>query len=156
VATVTSLAPPTPAAAVEPQKSFPPATEPGQAPIEKPAAASITTLEELVRQWPQLLTCAPPKLRRSTALAILRSAGIVQPVAYSGGTVTLSFKFAVHMNKINEPENKRVTSEILSACIGAPCQVVCVLEQVSNHLVKEAQKRGAEIISVEDKWTSQK
>ncbi len=121
----------------------------------KPAAVAITTLEELVKQWPQLLSCAPPQLRRSSALAILRSAGI-QPVAFNGGIVTLSFKFPIHMNKINEPENKRITSEILSACIGAPVQVVCVLEQVSNHLVKEAQRRGAEIINVEDKWTSQK
>jgi DNA polymerase-3 subunit gamma/tau len=121
----------------------------------KPAAITISTLEELVKQWPQLLSCAPPQLRRSSALAILRSAGI-QPVAFNGGTVTLSFKFPIHMNKINEPENKRITSEILSACIGAPVQVICVLEQVSNHLVKEAQRRGAEIINVEDKWTSHK
>ncbi len=124
-------------------------------PVPKPANVPITTLEELVRQWPGILSVAPPNLRRSTALAILRSAG-AQPVAYSGGIVTLSFKFPIHMNKINEPENKRVTGEILSACIGSPCQVACVHEQVSNHLVKEAQKHGAEIINVEDKWTSQK
>lgn len=119
------------------------------------AAGPITTLEELARQWPGILSAAPPNLRRSTALAILRSAG-AQPVGFSGGVVTLSFKFPIHMNKINEPENKRVTGEILSACIGSPCQVACVHEQVSNHLVKEAQKHGAEIINVEDKWISQK
>ncbi len=143
-----AVAPPQPPKAVaEPVK--PPLAE------TKPAAVTITTLEELVKQWPQLLSCAPPQLRRSSALAILRSDGI-QPVAFSGGTITLSFKFPIHMNKINEPENKRITSEILSACIGAPIQVACVLEQVNNHLVKEAQRRGAEIINVEDKWTSQK
>ncbi|PPD57709.1 DNA polymerase III subunit gamma/tau [Dehalogenimonas etheniformans] len=125
------------------------------APAPKPANVPITTLEDLVSQWPGLLTAAPPALRRSTALAILRSAG-AQPVAYSGGVITLAFKFPIHMNKINEPENKRVTGEILSACVGTPCQVACVHEQVSNHLVKEAQKRGAEIINVEDKWISQK
>ena len=121
----------------------------------KPPSMPITTLEELARQWPGILSAAPPNLRRSTALAILRSAG-AQPVDFSGGVVTLSFKFPIHMNKINEPENKRVTGEILSACIGSPCQVACVHEQVSNHLVKEAQKHGAEIINVEDKWISQK
>ncbi|XUX00967.1 MAG: DNA polymerase III subunit gamma/tau [Dehalogenimonas sp.] len=121
----------------------------------KPSNVPITTLEELLRQWPGILSAAPPALRRSTALAILRSAG-AQPVAYSGGVITLAFKFPIHMNKINEPENKRVTGEILSACVGTPCQVACVHEQVSNHLVKEAQKRGAEIINVEDKWISQK
>jgi DNA polymerase III subunit gamma/tau len=127
-------------------------------PVNEPklAGAPVTTLEELQDQWPQILTQAPPRLRRSTALAILRSAGIVQPVSFNNGTITLSFKFAVHMNKINEPENKKITAEILSACVGAPCQVACVFDQVSNHLVKEAQKRGAEIIKVEDKWISQK
>ena len=141
-----TLQPEAPRAAAEPLKP---------APAEAKPTATITTLEELIKQWPQILTCAPPQLRRSSALAILRSSGI-QPVAFSGGAVTLSFKFPIMMNKINEPENKRITSEILSACIGAPVQVACVLEQVNNHLVKEAQKRGAEIIKVEDKWTSQK
>jgi len=144
------------AVVVEPETTIPASASFGQAPVEaKPAPAAITNLEELVRQWPQLLTCAPPQLRRSSALAILRSAGI-QPVGFTGGMVTLSFKFPIHMNKINEPENKKVTAEILSACLGVPVKVVCVLEQVSNHLVKEAQRRGAEIINVEDKWTSQK
>ncbi len=142
-----SSPPPSEAPTSEPKKSEPAAT--------KPAAAPIASLEDLVRVWPGILSAAPPNLRRSTALAILRSAG-AQPVAFSAGTVTLSFKFPIHMNKINEPENKRVTAEILSACIGSPCQVACVHEQVSNHLVKEAQRRGAEIINVEDKWTSQK
>jgi len=125
---------------------------PTAAPEMNPAAV-ITSLEELTAKWPGILAAAPPKLRRSTALAILRSAG-AQPVEYRGGVVTLSFKFPIHMDKINEPENKKVTAEILSACIGSPCQVACVHEQVSNHLVKEAQRRGAEIIKVEDKWTS--
>ncbi|MEL7561934.1 DNA polymerase III subunit gamma/tau [Dehalogenimonas sp. 4OHTPN] len=127
-------------------------------PVNEPklAGAPVTTLGELQDQWPQILTQAPPRLRRSTALAILRSADIVQPVSFNNGTITLSFKFAVHMNKINEPENKKITAEILSACVGAPCQIACVFDQVSNHLVKEAQKRGAEIIKVEDKWISQK
>jgi DNA polymerase-3 subunit gamma/tau len=126
-------------------------------PVEtKPAGAPIETLEELQRQWPQILTKAPPKLRRSTALAMLRSPGIVTPVAFIGGVVTLCFKYAVHMNKIGEPENKKVVAEILSACLGMPCEVNCVHEQLTNHLIKEAQRRGAEIINVEDKWTSQK
>jgi DNA polymerase-3 subunit gamma/tau len=135
-------------ATVEAGKTEPP-------PTPKPANVPITTLEELVRQWPGILNAAPPNLRRSTALAILRSAG-AQPIGFANGIVTLSFKFPIHMNKINEPENKRVTGEILSACIEMPCQVACVHEQISNHLVKEAQKHGAEIINVEDKWTSQR
>lgn len=120
----------------------------------EPNTSPIKTLDELVAQWPQILTAAPPLLRRSSALAILRSAG-VQPVSFENGTVTLCFKFPIHMNKINEIENKKVTSEILSSCLGTACQVNCVHEAPSNHLVKEAQRRGAEIISVEDKWTSQ-
>lgn len=115
----------------------------------------VENLEQLVDCWPQILSGSPPQLRRSPALAILRSAG-VRPVAFENGVLTLSFKFPIHMNKINEPDNKRVTTEILTACLGTPCQVSCIYEQPSNHLVKEAQKHGAEIINVEDKWTSQK
>jgi DNA polymerase-3 subunit gamma/tau len=120
---------------------------PGPAP--SPAAEPVSTLEELRNNWPNILGCAPPKLRRSSALAILRSAG-VQPVSFTDGVVTLSFKFPIHMNKINEPENRRITAEILSACLGVPCEVSCLHEPPANHLVKEAQRRGAEIINVDN------
>ncbi|MEN8614435.1 DNA polymerase III subunit gamma/tau [Dehalogenimonas sp. THU2] len=153
--------PPAPLAAAPAAQPVPrsPVREPSIAadtsvPVSKSEAGIIGNLEELAAQWPQILTAAPPQLRRSPALAILRSAG-VQPVAFDNGMVTLSFKFPIHMNKINEPENKRVTADILSACLGTPCQVTCIHEPPNNHLVKEAQRRGAEIISVEEKWTSQ-
>ena len=113
----------------------------------------VTSLEELRAAWPQILSRVPKDLRRSPALAIMRSAG-VDPVAFDKGTITLSFKFPIHMNKINEPENKRITVKILSACLGVPCEVDCIHAPAANHLVKEAQRRGAEIINVEEEWTS--
>ena len=55
------------------------------------------------------------------------------------------------MDKINEPENKRVTGEILSAYMGFPCQILGIHEPEKDHLIKEAQKLGAELESVEEK-----
>lgn len=137
----------------QPENAAPP--EPETSKVAPADSGPVGTLAELQNNWPNILTCAPPKLRRSPALAILRSAG-VQPISFNDGVVTLSFKFPIHMNKINEPENRRVTAEILSACLGVTCEVNCVHEPSANHLVKEAQRRGAEIINVEEKWTSHK
>jgi DNA polymerase-3 subunit gamma/tau len=49
----------------------------------------------------------------------------------------------------------KVTTDIISSFIGHRCQVRCVYEAEKNHLVQEAQRLGAQIIEVEEKWTSQ-
>jgi DNA polymerase-3 subunit gamma/tau len=121
--------------------------------VESASNAPVANLEELKEAWPQILSRVPKDLRRSPALAIMRSAG-VEPISFENGKLTLSFKFPIHMNKINEPENKRITVKILSACLGVPCEVECIHAPAANHLVKEAQRRGAEIINVEEEWTS--
>jgi DNA polymerase-3 subunit gamma/tau len=73
------------------------------------------------------------------------------PIGIKNGVVMLAFKYTYHKEKIDEPENKRVTAEILSSFLGRPCQVECIYEPEDNHLVREAQRRGAQIIKVEDK-----
>jgi DNA polymerase-3 subunit gamma/tau len=35
--------------------------------------------------------------------------------------------------------------------MGHPCQIKCIYEPEENHLVREAQKLGAQIIEVEEK-----
>jgi DNA polymerase-3 subunit gamma/tau len=119
----------------------PPATE---------AAGIGSKLDELQRNWRSVIEGAPQSTRRTAALAILRSAGVT-PIAIKNGVVILAFKYTYHKEKIDEPENKRVTAEILSNFLGRPCQVECVFEPEDNHLVREAQRRGAQIIKVEEK-----
>ncbi|MES0329609.1 MAG: DNA polymerase III subunit gamma/tau, partial [Dehalococcoidales bacterium] len=124
------------------------AATPATPPVE--AAGIAGKLDELKLNWKSVIEEAPPSVRRTAALAILRSAGVT-PVSIKNGVVVLAFKYPYHKEKIDEPENKRVTAEILSNFLGRPCQVECVFEPEDNHLVREAQRRGAQIIKVEEK-----
>jgi DNA polymerase-3 subunit gamma/tau len=128
-----------------------PATAEAQAATPPAEAADIESkLDELQRNWKSVIEGAPQSARRTAALAILRSAGVT-PIGINNGVVVLAFKYTYHKEKIDEPENKRVTAEILGNFLGRPCQVECVFEPEDNHLVREAQRRGAQIIKVEEK-----
>jgi DNA polymerase-3 subunit gamma/tau len=48
-------------------------------------------------------------------------------------------------------ENKKIVAGLISQFMGRPCQIKCVYEPEENHLVREAQKLGAQIIEVEEK-----
>ncbi len=88
-------------------------------------------------------------------MALLRScriAGIEQ------NDVVLEFKYKLHKEKVEETINRRVTEEILSAMLGSPHHVRCVLaadqghevqERSENYLVKEAIKLGGRIVTEE-------
>ena len=107
-------------------------------------------LEYLKSNWRQVIEQAPESIKRTAAVAILRSAG-VQPIAIDGDTVVLTFRYPYHKEKIEEMENRKITAEILSNFLGHSCQVHCVYEAEVNHLVREAQKIGAKITGVEEK-----
>ena len=138
----------------------PPASTPPAATIKveaSPAAGSVNALpdtnnkvEHLKANWKQVVDNAPESVKRTAAVAILRSAG-VQPVDIDGDTIVLTFKYSYHKEKIEEPENLKITADIISRFIGKSCQVRCVYEAENNYLVKEAQRMGAQIIDVEDK-----
>ena len=81
---------------------------------------------------------------------MLRSAGI-KPIGIEGDTVVLSFKYPYHREKIEELENKKIVAGLISQFLGSPHQIKCVYEPEENHLVREAQKLGAQIIEVEEK-----
>ena len=110
----------------------------------------INNLEQLRSNWKQVIEQAPESTKRTPAIAILRSAG-VQPVAFDGDTVILTFKYPYHKEKIEEPENNRITAGIISNFVGHACKVRCVYEPEENHLVREAQRIGGQIIDVEEK-----
>jgi len=72
-------------------------------------------------------------------------------VAIEGDTVVLAFRYNIHRENMEKPENEQVARKIVSNFLGRPCQVRCVYEPQNNHLVKAALKMGAQITSVEDK-----
>jgi len=147
----TAVAPPAPPPPVKrpATKAKPAATRPPEAVATTPAEVD-SKLEQLRLNWKSVIEQAPESTKKTAALAILRSAG-VKPVAFKEDTVILAFKYPYHKEKIEEPENKRVTSEILSNFLGYSCQVHCVYQPEDNHLVREVQKIGAQIINVEEK-----
>ncbi len=155
---VANAAPPKPVAkpATPPPatpKSEPPASGTPTAGSPREAAGMPLTgdkLEQLKHNWRQIIEQAPMPVRRSPAVAILRSAGVV-PVAIENGTVTLSFRHNFHKEKIEELENRKVVVGLISAFFGQPCQVKCIYEPNENHLVREAQKLGAQVVEVEEK-----
>jgi len=107
-------------------------------------------VKELISNWKQVTARAPEDVRRTPAIAILRSAG-VKPVAFENDTVVLAFKYLLHKEKIEESENHRVAERVLSHYLGRSCQVRCIYQPEDNHLVKEAQRLGAQIIDLEGK-----
>ena len=134
-----------PAAKPEPASISPSVTE-----ATTPPPEPGSELERLQLNWGKVIEQAPVSAKRTAAVAILRSAG-VKPISLKGDTVALTFRYSYHKDKIEETENKRVAAEIISKFLGYPCQVRCIYEPEENHLVREAQKMGAQIINVEEK-----
>ncbi|MFH1382617.1 MAG: DNA polymerase III subunit gamma/tau [Chloroflexota bacterium] len=111
----------------------------------KEAASEI---DRLRLNWKQVIQQAPAEVRKSPALAILRSAG-VKPVAIEQDTVILAFRYSSFKEQMEKNENQQVVAKVISAFLGRPCRVRCLLEE--NHLLKAALKMGAQIIDVEEK-----
>jgi len=153
-------------AAPPPTQTQPKPTKPATPP--EPEAAATTTpaepeiattaappepgseTEQLSLNWRQIIEQAPKDTKKTAAIAILRSAG-VKPVAFEDNTVTLSFRYPLHKEKIEEPENKRVAEKVVSSFLGRPCHVHCIYEPEDNHLLKAALKMGAHITNTEER-----
>ena len=103
--------------------------------------------ERIKQEWRNIMEQVSPDMRRSPAMAIMRSAG-VQPVSMNKDIIVLSFRYGYLKDKMEEPENKLIAEKILSSFMGTACKIECILE--NNNLVKEALKLGAEIIEVEE------
>lgn len=107
-------------------------------------------IERLRLNWKQVIEQAPDEVKRTPAIAILRSAG-VKPVAIEGDTVVLAFRYPIHKEKLETTENQQVVRTIISNFLGHACQVRCVHEPEDNHLVDAVKKIGAQVTSVEEK-----
>ena len=135
--------------ATEPE---PPST-PQPIPVESTPATSpelASEAERLRLNWRRIVDEAPADIKRTNAIALLRSAG-VQPVAIEDDTVVLAFRYNIHRESMEKPENQQVAVKIISDFLGRPCQVRCVYTPQNNHLVKAAIRMGAQITSVEEK-----
>jgi DNA polymerase-3 subunit gamma/tau len=134
------------AAPAKPQAVKPtPAAEPEITP-----APTNNEIERLKQSWRQLLAEAPPAIKRSNAIAILRSAD-VKPVSMEGDTVILDSKYEFYKEQIERPENITIAEQIISNFLGRRCRVRCTHKPTDNHLVDEVKKLGAQITSVEEK-----
>jgi len=106
-------------------------------------------IERLRMNWKQVIEQAPDELKRTPAVAILRSAG-VKPVAIEDDTVVLAFRYPIHKERLETAENQQVTRTIISNFLGRDCQVRCVHEKEDNHLVDAVKKMGAQVTKVEE------
>ena len=91
---------------------------------------------------------APDGIGRTPAAALLRSA---RPKAIEDNTIILTFKYPLHKENMEKPDNQKTAEKILSSCLGRACGVRCVYEPENNHLVKAALRMGAQIIDTEEK-----
>ncbi|MFH1639157.1 MAG: DNA polymerase III subunit gamma/tau [Chloroflexota bacterium] len=120
---------------------------PGDAPI---FSAPGSELEKLQINWKQVVAQAPADVIRTPAVALLRSAGAV-PVAIEGDTVVLAFKYSIHKERMSQPGNQKIAGRVISSFLGRKVNVRCTYQAEDNHLVAEAQRMGAQIMSVEEK-----
>ncbi len=131
-----------------PQQEADASIPPPEADASIPPPEPGSEIEQLRQDWKTMIEQAPQDTRRTPAIAILRSAGII-PVAIENDTVVLSFRYPVFKEKLEDLENLRVAESVISSFLGHPCHVHCILED--NHLLKAALKMGAKIVDVEEK-----
>jgi DNA polymerase-3 subunit gamma/tau len=109
--------------------------------------AAGSAIEQLQQQWSKIMKEAPDGMSKTPAAALLRSA---RPLSIDGDTITVSFKFSYHKEKMDIIENQKTADKIISNYMGRSCKVRCVYEHENNHLVKAALKMGAQVIDAEE------
>jgi len=87
-------------------------------------------------------------MNRTPAAALLRCA---KPKNLEDNTLILSFKYPLHKENMEKPENQQIADKIVSGFLKRICRVRCIYEPEDNHLVEEALRIGAQIIDVEEK-----
>jgi len=141
-----------PESAIEPEPSTEPEATIEPPPVTQPEVAALPSskVEQLIQSWRQIIREAPPELKKTPAMAILRSAD-VRPVDIENDTVILCSKFDFYREQIEKPENQRIAVQILSSYLGHPCQVRCIHKPENNHMLRAALNMGAQVTGVEEK-----
>ena len=119
-------------------------------PVKEPIARSTsgTEVERLKQDWKQILDGAPVEVKRTNAVALLRSS---RPAEIQGNRVILSFRYKIHKENIEKPENIKIAEKLVSEYLERQCRVVCIFRPEDNHLVKAAIEMGAQVTGVEEK-----
>lgn len=79
-------------------------------------------IHELKYNWKQVIASAPAETRKTTAIAILMSAGI-ETVAVEGDTVVLSLRYPHHKLIMEQPVNQYIADQVISNFFGRPMRV---------------------------------
>ncbi len=126
-----------------------PAPGGAKTPEGNPASLSALSseIEQLRKHWRQVITDAPPEISRTPAAALLRSA---RPSVLEGNTLVLSFRYPLHKENMEKPDNQQTAEKIISSFLGRACRLRCVHEPEANHLVEEALKIGAQLMDGEE------
>ncbi len=144
----TSSPTPDTVAAPPPPKPDAVTSPPPETPVTPPQPGG--EIEYLRQNWKQVIEQAPEDTKRTPAMAILRSAG-VKPVAFEDDNLVLAFRYPLHKENLEKPQNQEIAEKIISSFLGRPCHIRCVHKPEDNHLVEAALKMGAQITSVEEK-----
>jgi len=104
----------------------------------------------LSQNWRKIIEQAPEDTKRTPAMAILRSAG-VRPIAFEEDSLVLSFRYPLHKENMEKPQNQEIAEKIISRFLGRACRIRCIHREEANHLVEAALKMGAQITDVEEK-----
>jgi DNA polymerase-3 subunit gamma/tau len=89
-------------------------------------------VEQLRLNWKRLIEEAPADIKRTNAVALLRSAG-VRPVRIEGDTVVLAFRYSIHKENVEKSENQQATEKIISHFWGAlPHSVVSTSPRITT------------------------
>jgi DNA polymerase-3 subunit gamma/tau len=142
--------------APEPKEETPPSPAPEVA-TPQAAAPEATVippqpgseLEYLQQNWKQIMEQAPADTKRTPAMAILRSAGVT-PVAFEDDRLVLAFRYPLHKENMEKPQNQEIAERIIANFLGRSCRLRCIHKPEANHLVEAALKMGAQITSVEE------
>ncbi len=121
-------------------------TEPTIIPTSETNQSLPIEIQTLREGWKQLINEAPAAIAKTPAAALLRSA---KPVNIERDVVILSFKYPLHKENMEKPENQRIATQIISNFLGHSCQIRCIHQPEDNHLVQAALRMGAKITQVE-------
>ncbi len=105
-----------------PARPSPTATPEPSVREEPPPEEGGVSLEEVERQWNDLLRLLRP-INHSLE-ALMRSG---KPVKVEGGSLLIGFAYPFHRDKVDEETNRRAVEDALEKLLGQPVRVRCVL-----------------------------
>ncbi len=121
---------PTPVAVAKPKE----APKPAEAPV-KVAPPAIT--DDFNQAWHQTLQSI--KKQYNTLYGVLRMA---QP-QQDGSKIELAFKFPFHQKRVNEAKNKQIVIDVLSAQMGQPVSITCIINGEAEPIVQKPKAKDS-------------